>query len=897
MIGPLLTTKLHIPGGRPGAVPRPRLSERLSRSSKARLTIVTAPAGFGKTTLLTQWLSEITDTAVAWVSLDEADNDPVRFWTYVITALQKAANDFVGVAALELLQPPQPPSEAALTTLLNDLQSLPHDVVLVLDDLHVIDGRDIHGGLTYLLDHLPPNVHLVLATRSDPPLPLSRLRARGELVEVRSNDLRFTREEAADYFAGPMGLTLTAADITTLADRTEGWAAALQLAGLSLQDRDDPGAAVARFAGDDRFIVDYLADEVLALQSDEVRAFLLTTSVLERLSGPLCDAVTGQSGGATRLVDLERAGLFLVPLDDHRQWWRYHHLFADVLRAHLSDQHPGRAPELHRRAAGWLQANGESTDAVRHALAGDDFPLAADLMELSMPAMQRERREPELARWVRALPDELLQVRPVLAVAFVGALAQAYEFETIDARLTAIERSIRPSGEPWPEEPPPGLVVVDAAGYRALPASVETYRAALALVHGDLGGTAAHAGAALKLAPPEADLVRAAAGALGGLAAWTVGDLDSAQAAYTESIAGLAGVGFIADVLGCSIAVSDIHRTRGRLGRALRTYEHALELASTSPGNRALRGSADMRVGIAGVLLERGELDRAAEHLAAGEGLGEDNGLPQNPYRRRIVAAGLREAEGDLDAALVLLDEAERVYNGDYSPNVQPVPARRARLRLRRGELSDAEDWARESGLDADDELSYLREYEHITLARLLLARQDPRAAGLLQRLLAAAENGHRNGNVIEILVLQAHSLQAEGAVPAALAALRGAVTLAEPESYVRVFADEGPPMATLLKALARQDPGSGYLRRLVAATGGAAQPTSGANSGLLEPLSERELDVLRLLATDLDGPDIARQLYVTLNTLRTHTRNIFRKLQVNNRRAAVRQAAELDLL
>ena len=283
--------------------------------------------------------------------------------------------------------------------------------------------------------------------------------------------------------------------------------------------------------------------------------------------------------------------------------------------------------------------------------------------------------------------------------------------------------------------------------------------------------------------------------------------------------------------------------------------------------------------------------------MAAGEGLGEDNGLPQNPYRRRIVAAGLREAEGDLDAALVLLDEAERVYNGDYSPNVQPVPARRARLRLRRGEYSDAEDWARESGLDADDELSYLREYEHITLARLLLARQDPRAAGLLAALAGRCRERspqrqrHRNP------CPAGPSLQAEGAVPAALAALRGAVTLAEPESYVRVFADEGPPMATLLKALARQDPGSGYLRRLVAATGGAAQPTSGANSGLIEPLSERELDVLRLLATDLDGPDIARQLYVTLNTLRTHTRNIFRKLQVNNRRAAVRQAAELDLL
>ncbi|MCW2547950.1 MAG: ATP-dependent transcriptional regulator, MalT-like, LuxR family [Mycobacterium sp.] len=907
-MGPLLETKLHAPRSRQGAVSRPRLSERLGRSARSRLTVVSAPAGFGKTTLLTQWLADVAEggtTAAAWVSLDTRDNDPATFWTYVITSLQTAAGDSLGTAALELLQPQQPP-EAALSTLLNDLEALPREVVLVLDDYHVIVAQDIHDAIGYLLDNLPPQVHLVLATRVDPPLALSRLRARGELVEVRSADLRFTLDEAASYLSGPMGLTLTSADIAILANRTEGWAAALQLAGLSLQDRDDPGAVVAKFAGDDRFIVDYLTDEVLARLSDDVRDFLLSTSILDRLTGPLCDAVTGRSGGASQLLALERANLFLVPLDDRRQWFRYHHLFADVLRAHLAEQPAARISELHLRAADWFQANGEIGEAVRHALAAKDFSRAADLMELAIPVVARERREAELGGWVLALPDELLQLRPVLAVAFVGSLAQASKFDTVGERLTAIDASLRPHGGAWPERPPPGLIVVDETGYRAVPATIELYRAALALSCGDLGDTVVHAREALSLSPPEGGLVRAAAGALGGLASWTVGDLAGAHAAYTESVRGLASVGYVADVLGCTITVGDIERTHGRLGQALRTYRDALDLATPEAGGTPLRGAADMHVGMAGVLLERNDLTAAAEQLAASERLGEHNGLPQHPYRSRVVAARLRQAEGDLDAALELLEEADRVYNGDYSPNVQPVPALRARLRLRRGELSQAQQWAREQQLTAGDELSYLREYEHVTLARLLLAQHQAlgdaaaldAATSLLHRLLSAGEAGSRGGTVIEILVLLALAQQAQADLPAALATLRRALTLGEPEGYARIFAEEGPPMAALLKAVTKQEPAiAAYARRLLAATTRTADPVSGRQTGLIEPLSSRELDVLRLLVTDLDGPDIARQLHVSLNTMRTHSRSIFRKLQVNNRRAAVRQALELDLL
>ncbi|HEY6747844.1 MAG TPA: LuxR C-terminal-related transcriptional regulator [Mycobacteriales bacterium] len=906
---PLLMAKTRVPRRRQEWVLRPRLSERLGRTVRSRLTLVSAPAGFGKTTLLSHWVAQVAEQApaerpaVAWVSLDDRDDDQRIFWTYVATALREAidsggeAADAVGTTALSLLRSSQPSTDAVLVSLLNDLQRLPCDVVLVLDDYHLIESRDVHDGMAFLLDHLPEHVHLVLATRADPPLPLARLRVRGELVEIRAADLRFTAEEAAAFLAGPMGLSLAADDVTTLAERTEGWAAALQLAGLSLQDRQDPGAVVAAFAGDDRFVVDYLAEEVLTRQPADVRDFLLSTSILERLSGPLCDAVTGQDGGAARLVALERANLFLVPLDDARRWYRYHHLFADVLRAHLLQQQPTRVPELHRRAGVWLRDHGDPAAAVRHALAGGDLDGAADLMELTIPALRRERREAELARWVRELPDDVLRRRPVLGVAFVGTLAQMSDFATVDQRLSAIERSLRPPGGSWPERPPPGLVVVDEDGYRALPATIEMYRAALALFHGELDVTVARAGKALALAPAGNELVRAAAGALAGLASWAGGDLAGAHAAYTESAAGLARVGFVSDVLGCSVTLGHLRRTQGRLGDALSTYRQALDLAGAQPGG-PLRGTADMHVGVAEILVDRDDLAGAAEQLAIARRLGERNGLPQNPYRSRLVLARLREAEGDLDAALQLIDEADRVYDGDYSPDVRPVPAVRARLWIRRQEPALADAWVRERQLSTVDDLSYLREYEHVTLARLLLARADlDDAAGLLGRLLTAAEDGGRGGTVIEVLVLQALAEYARGERAAALGALGRAVTLAEPEGHIRVFADEGPPMAVVLRLLLRREHAAGgYLRRLLSATTARPEGPPSAQP-LVDPLSDRELDVLRLLASDLDGPDIARQLTVSLNTLRTHTKRIYAKLGVTNRRAAVRRGQELHLL
>jgi LuxR family maltose regulon positive regulatory protein len=562
-------------------------------------------------------------------------------------------------------------------------------------------------------------------------------------------------------------------------------------------------------------------------------------------------------------------------------------------------------PGLHRRASQWHEHNGDLPEAIGHALAAGDFGRAAGLVELAIPAMRRTRQETTVRGWLEVLPDDVVQVRPVLSATFAGALLITGELEGVERRLQDAARWLNTAADPGQGSPaPPGeMVVADEEEYRRLPAVIEVYRAALALARGDVPGTVRHARRASDLAPEEDHLGRASAAGFLGLASWSSGDLEAGHSAYAECMAGLYRAGYVSDTFGCAIALADIRLAQGRLGEALRTFEQALQRAREQ-GGPVLRGTADMHVGMSEIHCERDDLNAATQHLKKSQELGEHAGLSQNRYRWRVAMARVRQAEGDLGGALGLLNEAERCYVSDFFPNVRPVPAVKARVWIAQGRLGEALGWAREQGLSVDDDLSYLREFEHITVARLLLARHAGEcaersaheAAPLLERLLLAAEAGGRTGRVIEILVLRALTHQALGDIPAALGSLGRAVTLAEPEGYVRVFADEGPPIVPLLRAAAKQGTRQDYARRLLAAASGIEHngPTGQA---LIDPLSERELDVLRLLATELDGPAIARELMVSLNTMRTHTKNIYAKLAVTNRRAAVRRAAELGLL
>ncbi|NTU77935.1 MAG: helix-turn-helix transcriptional regulator [Chloroflexales bacterium] len=911
---PVLATKLFIPPPRPNAVLRADLIARLNEGLDRKLTLISAPAGFGKTSLASAWVAGCGRPA-AWLSLDEGDNDPARFLAYLVAALQTLA-PAVGADVVGLLQSPQPPPiEALLPLLLNAIVTLPQPAVLVLDDYHVLDARPIDQALAFLVEHLPPQLHLVIATREDPPLPLARLRVRGQLTELRVTDLRFTAAEAAAFLTEVMGLSLSAEHIAVLEERTEGWIAGLQLAALSIRGRADIPAFIQAFAGDHRYIVDYLVEEVLQRQPEAVRSFLLQTAILDRLSGPLCDAVTDQTDGSARLEALHRGNFFVIPLDDTRQWYRYHHLFADVLATHLRAEQPEQVATLHRRASVWYEHHGLSTEAIRHALAAEDFARAAGLVELAVPAMSRRRQGATLLGWLTALPDEVLRARPVLSVAYAHLLLDGGALDGVEARLRDAEWWLETPADDRarPGAPAAAMVVVDEAAFRRLPGAIAIARAGLALARGDVPGTVAAAQHALDLAPADDHLTRGGAAGFIGLAAWTQGDLEVAHQTYAEGMASLHKAGNIADAINGAVTLAAIRMAQGRLREAMRTYEQGLQLA-LAQGAPLPRGTADLYVGMSELLRERDDLRAATQHLLRSQELGEHTGFPQHRYRWPIAMARIQEAQGDLDGALDLLDEAARLYMRDFSPNVRPIAAWKARVWLRQGRLGDALDWARAQGLSAHDELSYGREFEHITLARVLLAQATSgptdhavqEAIGLLQRLLEAAEAGGRTGSAIEILAVQALAHQAHGDIPAALLSLAHALTLAEPEGYVRMFVDEGTPMAALLKRI--QDAGGrmqDYAAQLLAAFStelahpGAtsAHPPSFIPHPLVEPLSQRELAVLRLLATELSGPEIARALVIGLSTVRTYTKSIYGKLNVTSRRAAVQRAAELGLI
>jgi LuxR family maltose regulon positive regulatory protein len=904
----LLATKLHVPRTRTGFVVRPRLVERLAQAHEGELTLVCAPAGFGKTALLAD-CARRDPRPVAWLSLDDADNDPARFWRHVAAALD-TVRPGVAQQVAALLQGLQPTSfEAVVTALVNELAGRADEVVLLVDDYHLIDAAPIHASVRFLLEHLPPQLRLVVASRTDPPLPLARLRARGQLAELRERDLRFTPQEAAELLRSTVGPELPEAAVAALADRTEGWVAGLQLAALSLQGRTDITAFVDGFSGSHRYVLDYLAEEVLDGQPDHLVRFLLETSVLERLCGPLCEAVTGRADSQALLEQVERANLFLVPLDEVRGWWRYHHLFADLLRARLAQERPERVAQLHRAAAAWSEEHWLVDDAVRHALAAEELAWVARLVEQHFEELLWRSEDATLRRWLRSLPTELVRSRPRLC------LAQAYwalvdgRPEAVEPLLADAERAIAVVAEE-PYEPSVGRAASLLAN---VPAAITLVRAMVARNYGDAEHTTAFSQQALTQLGEGDWLLGHFARYYLAMADWLRGRLVEAEQALT----GLAAEQQAAS--GRYLAplyrdLGQVQHARGHLGAALRTYQNALGIASEA--GRPLPPAGIAHVGMAEIRYERGELDAALDHATQAVALSQQLGWTRQLAAGLAILAWVRQAQGDRAGALAAIGEAERVQ---LSPAVvgllNPLPAVRARLALAHGETAEAARWVQQRGLGADDEPSYPLEREYLVLVRVLLAQQAPqRTLRLLERLhnLAAAQG--RTGSVIEVRTLQALARSASGDQAAALAALAEALTLGAPEGYLRVFLDEGPPMAALLRellvsrrqgqvALAEAVPRE-YLARLVEAfeqAGLPIRPPVGRGgvmvAGLVEPLTARELEVLQLLAAGAPNRAIAQQLVVTQETVKKHLSHLFDKLGVANRTQAVARARQLGLL
>jgi LuxR family maltose regulon positive regulatory protein len=896
----LLATKLHVPRPRPGFVLRPRLLQRLAEVTGRELVLVCTPAGFGKTTLLGDWARR-SQQPVAWLSLDPGDNDPVRFWRYVVAALD-GAGPGLGDLVAPLLGPQAASLEAVVTALINGLVGLADRRALVLDDYHVVEAPQVHHSLGFLLDRLPAQLQVVVASRVDPPLPLARLRVRGQLVELREHELRFTQDETAALLRDGAGLDLPTVSLEALSTRTEGWVAGLQLAALSLQGHSDPAGFVASFSGSHRFVLDYLTEEVLARQPDQLVRFLLETSVLDRLCGPLCDAVTGRTGSQATLERIERANLFLHPLDEERHWWRYHRLFADLLRARLQQADPDRVPALHRDAAAWLEAHGQVDEAVRHAVAGGEADRAARLVERHTQERFQRGEGATVDRWLAALPAELVQARPRLSLARAIWALIGGRVDEVEPLLTQAEHAYA-AGE---------RSTGTASGHANVPAMLAILHAELARQHGDADRTVAFAEQALpQIAEDD--------GLLGYLVGWNLavamllqGRVGDAEQALADVAADRWTAGEPYNALRACYTLSQAQRAQGRLGAALAACKQGLDRA-VAAGPPALPAWGVAHVGLAEILREQDELEAALDHASEGVELCRQLGYAQWQVTSLAALAWIRQARGDQAGALEAVQEAERVLPRQelVTDLIFPVAVQRARLLLAQGQLAAVARWVTERGLTAGGEPSYAHEREHLVLARLLIAQQTPdQALPLLGRLhqLAAAQG--RMGSRIEVRVLQALALAAGGEEAGALDALAEALTLGCPEGYVRVFVDEGAPIADLLGKLIaarRTDPmlaadvPPGYLRQLMDAIN-QESPTpmarqGAAAAGLIDPLSIRELEVLELLAAGRANRDIADELVVALDTVKKHVSHILDKLGASNRTEAVTHARELGLI
>jgi LuxR family maltose regulon positive regulatory protein len=881
------------------------LIERLGAGirSGCKLTLISAPAGFGKTTLASTWVQQSKSHArIAWVSLEEQDNDLARFLAYLVAALQTVSANIGG--SLTLLQSPQsPPIESILTALINEIAEITDNVILVLDDYHAIESQPIDNALAFLLDHLPPNTHLIISSRTDPSLPLSRLRARGQMVEIRANDLRFTVDEIAVFLNEIMGLNLSPEEVAALEARTEGWIAGLQLAALSVQRlerSDDIAGSIKSFTGSNRYIMDYLVQEVFEQQTESVQSFLLQTAILDRLTGPLCDALTGQGTGQVTLEMLERANLFLVPLDAEWRWYRYHHLFANLLRQRLRRTQPERIGALHHRASEWYEDNALVDDAVKHALAAQDFGRAARLIE-KLAKVLWERGEPTtLLRWLEGLPDRELSSRPSLCNFNAWALFMNGQNEAAERWLQVAERALdsavngpMETASQGPDQPHQ-LDIMEQRGRAA------AIRASIAFRQGDAPGIFRFSHQALEYLPEKSLMWRCMTAMALGMAQDLSGDTQAASRTLLEAVAMSKASGNIYLILSTSLYLGTILMSQGRLRQVHELCRELLRLAGERGVLRTeMAGCLYDELGF--VLCEWNDLDEAMRHLEIGSRLskrGYDVGVLGWSYLTMLKA---RFTQGDIAGAQGVIQEMDNMERESDVPPwyTSPKEAWKARLWLAQGDLDTASRWVQDRGLSADGVLDYSREDENVVLARILLAQgRWEEALGLLERLLEVAEKSGRTARVIEILILQALARDAQGDTIQALIVLERALSLARPGGYVRIFVDEGPPMAKLLRQAASHGISLDYVGKLLAALGSSDdQEPPDLAQPLIEPLTKRELEILRLFRTELSGPEIADELVVALSTVRYHTKNIYGKLGVNHRRAAVQRAQELNLL
>ena len=911
----LVATKLFIPPAREDSVPRPRLYDRLERGLSGRLTLVAAPAGFGKSTLLSAWQAAGAQhgTRIGWVSLDVTDNDPLRFWSYVFAALDRIAPGTAAPAVAFLQSPQPPPIEKVLTSVVNSLAragATAGELVIVLDDYHVIATPEIHEALARFVDILPAHLHLVLLTRSDPPLPLARLRASGQLVEVRAEDLRFTNEEVTELLAQLDGPALSPGDVAALADRTEGWIAGLQLAALALRDRDDRADFIRTFSGSNRFIVDYLAAEVLAGQTRDAQAFLLRTSILDRLCGDLADAVLertrdgdGRSSGRQLLVKLERENLFVIPLDERREWYRYHHLFADVLRQRLAeDASDSEIAGLHARASAWHEDNGFVVEAIVHALDAEDWPRATRLLEArGIPLVVAGQIQSVLA-WLDRLPASHLLTRPRLCITHALALLFANELPAAEARVTDAERSIQEGTSP-----------ADAQAIRGLAAAI---RANIAQYTGDIAACVAFGEEVLRLLPEQEVIARTTARLHVAKAFRVHGDVtDRMERDALDVVAPIRASGNLLGSVAAIANVARLQRMQGRLRATEATYREMLDLAAGPDALRGLHGSLAYYVGMGDLYREWDDLDAAEAHLAEAMALmpGRRTADADDVALGYIAVAGVRQARGDIEGAAATMDRlADEAHQRGFVPHLRRrVAAERARLALSTGDLAAAVAWERASGIQADQPADFLREAETLVAARVWIARSDrsnirfliPPTLALLDRLLDDAEAKSRRASEIDILIVRALAHQAAREEGEATESLARALEIAEPEGYVRRFLDEGPALEALLRAARGRGIATRYIDRLLAAGSGRGVDAVRVGGGValdasgVDVLSARELEVLKLMTSGRSNAEIARSMVVAVSTVKTHVNNIFGKLQVSSRADAIERARDLRLV